>query len=260
MALVRLQKYLSQAGACSRRSGEAHILAGRVRVNGKVTTVLGTRIDPAEDRVELDGNLVRAVRTSVYIALHKPVDYVTSCRHAGHKVVVDLIDLPERIYPIGRLDKDSTGLLLLTNDGRLHHRLLHPSFDHEKVYEVGVDRLITDGALQRMAKGMPLMGSRTRPAKVKRLSARRFQIILQEGRNRQIRRMARKLGYRVTTLKRTRLANIQLGDLPPGAWRHLTRRERDQLLGCLEQAKRTDPMDKRSAIRIRKSKAHPPSE
>jgi pseudouridine synthase len=237
MPQVRLQKYLSDAGVCSRRQGEAHILAGRVRVNGTVTTVLGTKIDPAKDRVDLDGRAVEPAGSSLYIALHKPKDYVTSCRQTGEKVVVELIDLPERIYPIGRLDKDSTGLLLLTNDGRLHHRLSHPSFDHEKVYEVTVDRAITDGALLRMAKGMPILGSRTRPAYVRRLSGFRFQITLQEGRNRQIRRMARKMGYRVTALKRTRMANILLGDLAPGAWRYLTRGEREKLLSYLEKGK-----------------------
>jgi pseudouridine synthase len=253
MPLVRLQKYLSDAGACSRRLGEAHILAGRVRVNGTVITVLGTKIDPAKDRVELDGRAVETVGSNLYIALHKPKDYVTSCRQAGQKVVVDLIDLPERIYPIGRLDKDSTGLLLLTNDGRLHHRLSHPSFDHEKVYEVTVDRAITDGALQRMAKGMPIMGSRTRPADIRRLSGFRFQITLQEGRNRQIRRMARKMGYRVTALKRTRMSDIQLGDLAPGAWRHLTRGEREKLLSYLEKGKSLGP-------RKQKSETNPKSE
>jgi pseudouridine synthase len=234
MPLIRLQKYLSEAGVCSRRQGEQHILAGRVRVNGEVVAVLGTKIDATRDRVELDGREISADQQHVYIALHKPEGVVTSCRHAGEKVVVDLIDLPQRIYPIGRLDKDSTGLLLLTNDGRLHHRLSHPSFDHEKAYEVAVDRMITEAALKQMAKGMPLGGTRTRPAQVKRLSGRRFQIVLQEGRNRQIRRMLRKLGYQVVTLKRTRMAHIQLGNLAPGAWRHLTRREMEGLLKDIE--------------------------
>lgn len=235
MSLIRLQKYLSEAGVCSRRQGERHIQSGRVRINGEVVTTLGTKIDPQQDRVEVDGRVVESGRSAVYIALHKPRGVVTSCRHAGEKVVVDLIDLSERIYPIGRLDKDSTGLLLLTNDGRLHHRLSHPSFNHEKVYEVGVDRVITDGALKRMAKGMPLGDTRTRPAKVKRLSGRRFRIVLQEGRNRQIRRMLRKLGYQVSTLKRIRMANIRLGNLQPGAWRYLTRAERERLLKNINQ-------------------------
>ena len=234
MTEMRLQKWLSSAGVCSRRQGESYIQAGRVRVNGRVVTTPGTKIDPQKDRVQVDGHLLIASDERIYVALHKPKGYVTSCRHAGQAVVIDLIELPQRIYPIGRLDKDSTGLLLLTNDGRLHHRLAHPSFDHEKEYEVTVDRPILDGALQRLAQGMPLMGTKTRPAQVKRLSGRRFRIILQEGRNRQIRRMVRQVGRRVVKLKRLRVAHIRLGNLPVGAWRHLSESEKRKLLLGLE--------------------------
>lgn len=231
---MRLQKWLSTAGICSRRQGERLILAGRVRVNGRVVTRLGTTIDPDHDSIEVDGNPVGKIPPAIYIALHKPKGYVTSCRHRDDKVVLDLVDLPDRLYPVGRLDKDSTGLLILTNDGRLHHQLSHPSFDHEKEYEVAVDRMISDGALKRMAAGMPVLGTRTRPAKIKRLSDRRFRIVLQEGRNRQIRRMVRKLGYRVVGLKRVRMATVQLGGLPAGAWRHLTKAEQKRLLKGLK--------------------------
>ncbi len=225
MALVRLQKFLSAAGVCSRRKGEALIAAGRVRVNGQVVTVLGTKIDPATDRVEVDGRPVVDRARRVYLALNKPEGVVTSCEQTGAPVVLDLIDLEERVYPIGRLDKDSTGLVLLTNDGPLHHRLLHPSFDHEKEYDVTVARPIPEGALRRLAQGMPLMGTRTRPARVTRLSASRFKIVLQEGKNRQIRRMVRKVGHSVVRLHRIRVAGIRLGDLKPGQWRHLTTEE-----------------------------------
>ena len=170
--------------------------------------------------------------------MNKPKGYVTSCSHAGELVVMDLIDLSQRLYPVGRLDKDSTGLLLLTNDGRLHHRLSHPSFDHEKEYEVTVDRPILDNALHQLADGMPLMGSKTRPAGVQRLTGRRFKMVLQEGRNRQIRRMVRKMGYRVVRLKRIRVANIRLGNLPIGAYRYLTAREQKTLLQGLETTSR----------------------
>ncbi len=236
MPQVRLQKWLSMAGVCSRRQGEAYIAAGRVRVNGQVVTHLGTTIDPAADRVAFDGQPVEVNRKHVYIMLHKPTGYVTSCRHAGEPVVVDLVDIGERIYPVGRLDKDSSGLLLLTNDGRLHHRLAHPSFEHEKEYEVRMDRPISDLALKRMANGVPLQGVKTLPARVRRLSASRFRIVLREGRNRQIRRMARKLGYQVIELKRIRMANIRMGDLPQGAWRFLTAAEKKTLLKDLEPA------------------------
>jgi len=159
---------------------------------------------------------------------------VTSCDHPGEKIVLDLVDIPERIYPVGRLDKDSTGLLLLTNDGRLHHRLSHPSFDHEKEYEVTVVAShITDGALRRLEKGLPVMGTKTRPAKVKRLSSKRFRIILKEGRNRQIRRMVGKVGGRVIGLKRVRISNIKLSKLSEGSWRYLGEKEKEGLLETL---------------------------
>lgn len=235
MSEVRLQKYLSQAGVCSRRKGETYIVAGRVRVNGKVTTALGTKINPAKDRIEVDGKPVKVVDKRTYIALNKPKGYVTSCQHAGERVVVDLIDLPQRLFPIGRLDKDSIGLLLLTDDGRIHHQLSHPGFDHEKEYEVTLQMPIKDGALQQMANGIFLKGRKTRPAQVRRMSGRRFRIVLQEGRNRQIRRMVRHLGHQVAKLKRIRVANIRLGNLPPGGWRHLSAAEKKVLLRGLDR-------------------------
>jgi 23S rRNA pseudouridine2605 synthase/23S rRNA pseudouridine2604 synthase len=240
-APIRLQKYLSAAGVCSRRQGEAMISAGRVSVNGQVVTRLGTKVAPGRDRIEVDGRPVRAEVAPVYIALNKPAGYVTSCRQPKDRIVLDLVDIGERVYPVGRLDKESTGLLLLTNDGRLHHRLSHPSFDHEKEYEVTVDRPISDDQLAKMASGMPVLGSRTRPAQVRRLSKRRFRIVLKEGRNRQIRRMARKLGHRVVHLKRIRVADIRLGRLARGQWRHLTNREKKALLSGFNSASGSTP-------------------
>jgi len=230
---MRLQKFLSAAGVCSRRTGEAYIKAGRVAVNGQIVVELGTKVDPAADIVQVDGQPVQSTQPLIYIALNKPKDYVTSCRHPGEKIVLDLVDIPGRVYPIGRLDKDSTGLLLLTNDGRLHHTLSHPSFDHEKEYDVTVTRPISDGALRKMAAGLPMMETQTRPARVRRISARRFRIVLQEGKNRQVRRMVRKVGNQVAALKRIRVANIKLGRLTPGAWRYLSEREKRELLKIL---------------------------
>lgn len=225
MSLMRLQKYLSAAGFCSRRKGEEIIQAGRVGVNGRVVTRLGTKVDPDKDRVTVDGNPLQMKTALIYIALNKPPGYVTSCEQDNDRIVMDLVDIPERVYPVGRLDKDSCGLLLLTNDGRIHHRLSHPSFDHEKEYEVSVAEPIPAGALKSMAKGLPMMGTKTRPAEIKRMSARRFRIVLQEGKNRQIRRMVRKVGGRVVALKRIRIANIRIGRLPQGKWRHLSETE-----------------------------------
>jgi len=222
---MRLQKFLSASGICSRRQGETYILDGRVQVNGRVVNTLGTQVDPEADTVAVDGRPVALVDEKVYIALNKPRGYVTSCDHPGERIVLDLVDIPQRIYPVGRLDKDSTGLLLLTNDGRLHHRLSHPSFDHEKEYDVTVDRPVSDNALARMAGGMHVKGRRTRPARVRRLSRHRFRIVLQEGRNRQIRRMVKQLGLRVRELKRVRMAGIRMDRLASGTSRHLTASE-----------------------------------
>ena len=230
MSEVRLQKFLSAAGVCSRRKGEELIVAGKVAVNGETILELGTKIDPGQDLVEVDGKAIQSTHALIYIALNKPKDYVTSCSHPGEKVVVDLIDISERIYPVGRLDKDSTGLLLLTNDGRIHHRLSHPSFDHEKEYDVTVARPISDGALKKMRGGLPLMGAKTRPARITRISPKRFRIVLQEGKNRQIRRMVRKVGNDVTRLQRRRFASIKLGNLRPGKWRYLSPSEKESLL------------------------------
>ena len=222
---MRLQKFLSKAGICSRRKGEEYIKAGFIRVNNIVVTELGTKIDPIKDRVEFKGQSVLPKSDLVYIALNKPKGYVTSCSQPGEKIVLDLIHISQRVYPIGRLDKDSTGLLILTDDGDLHHRLLHPSFDHEKEYDVTVSKPITDGALASIADGMPMMGTKTRPAKITRISSRRFRIVLKEGKNRQIRRMVRKVGNHVIRLNRLRISKIRLKGLEAGAWRYLTEKE-----------------------------------
>jgi 23S rRNA pseudouridine2605 synthase/23S rRNA pseudouridine2604 synthase len=222
MKSVRLQKFLSMAGFCSRRKGETYITQGRVKVNDRIVTELGTKIDPAVDRVEVDGQLLQQHEERTYIALNKPKGYITSCEQQDEPIVIDLLDIPQRVYPVGRLDKDSNGLLLLTNDGEMHHRLLHPSFDHEKEYIVTTALPMPAEALAAMRRGMFIQGRKTRPARVKRLSRHQFMIQLKEGRNRQIRRMVRKLRNHVTRLKRIRVAGVRLGDLPEGSWRHLS--------------------------------------
>ena len=234
MTSMRLQKYLSTAGVCSRRQGEKYMLEGRIRVNGKRVTELGTRVDPKTDQIEVDGKAVALNQKTLYIALNKPKGYIASCKQQKDKTVLDLINIPQRIYPIGRLDKDSTGLLILTNDGGVHHRLLHPSFDHEKEYEVTVERDITNGALKKMESGIILMGKKTRPAIIKRIAPNRFRIILKEGKNRQIRRMVRKVGSTVVDLKRIRFSNITLSGINDGQWRFLTETEEKDILQSLE--------------------------
>ncbi len=230
MPLVRLQKFLSTAGVCSRRQGESYIKNGLVKVNGRVVTELGTKIDSDTDQVMVDGRIVKVDMEPVYVALNKPRGYVTSCKQENEKIILDLIDIPQRVYPVGRLDKDSTGLIILTNDGTLHHRLSHPSFDHEKEYDVVVANPITDGALRKLEDGLPMMGTKTRPAEIKRISSRRFRIVLKEGKNRQIRRMVRKVGNRIAQLKRIRVSNVRLGKLPEGGWRYLKEKEKEALI------------------------------
>ncbi|MDH5527764.1 MAG: rRNA pseudouridine synthase [Nitrospirota bacterium] len=219
---MRLNKWIASQGIASRREADRLIADGRVRVNGVPVTELGVKVDPATDTVEVD----TGGRSHVYVALHKPRGYVTAVNPAPGepKVVTQLVDIPG-LFPVGRLDKDSSGLLLLTNDGTLTTALNHPERHKEKEYDVTVDRPIPDGALQRLADGMPLMGERTRPATVTRLAPDRFTIVLTEGKNRQVRRMCRKVGHEVKTLVRVRIDGVKLDTLPVGEWRNLTAEE-----------------------------------
>ena len=231
--MVRLQKFLSSAGVCSRRQGEEYIKKGYVKVNGEVVIELGTKVDPTRDRIEIDRELIKEAQNRVYIVLNKPEGYVTSCKQPEDKIVLDLIDIPERIFPVGRLDKASTGLLILTNDGLLHHRISHPSYDHEKEYEVVLAKPIPNGALKKMEQGLPMMSTKTRSAKIEKISPTRFRIVLREGKNKQIRRMVRKVGNRVIRLKRIRISNIRLATLAEGQWRYLTEKEKKGLINML---------------------------
>jgi len=228
---MRLQKYLAHAGLCSRRKAETYILNGQITVNHQVVTELGTKIDPENDRIAFNDKPIILTQDSakIYIALNKPEGYVTSCSQQKSKIILDLIDIDERVYPVGRLDKESKGLLLLTNDGDLHNKLSHPSFNHEKEYVVTTVHPISDTALKDMAKGIVIDSVKTRKAKVTRLSSNAFKIILKQGRNRQIRKMVGKTKNRVDSLKRIRIVNIRLGKLKEGHWRYLTPEEIKQL-------------------------------
>ncbi|OGR27732.1 MAG: pseudouridine synthase [Desulfobacterales bacterium RIFOXYA12_FULL_46_15] len=228
---MRLQKYLAHAGLCSRRKAEEYISNGRIKVNGKTISELGSKIDPIMDSVAFDGKpvIIKQEHSKIYLALNKPEGYVTSCSQTKTKIVMDLIDMNERVYPVGRLDKDSKGLILLTNDGDLHNKLSHPSFDHEKEYIVTTVLPVSDIALKDMAGGMSIDGIKTRKAIVKRISSNQFRIVLKEGRNRQIRKMVQKTGNTVDTLLRIRIANISLGNLKEGTWRYLTHAEIQKL-------------------------------
>jgi pseudouridine synthase len=220
---VRLNKRIAQMGLASRREADRLIAEGRVRVNGEVVTEMGRKVDPERDAVEVDTGGLKA-RT--YVALHKPAGYVSLAKPLPDEpnVVTALVDIPG-LFPVGRLDRDTTGLILLTDDGTLVTALNHPGAAKEKEYDVTLDRPVPDGVLGHLAAGVPMMGTRTRPAKVRRTGPNRFRLVLTEGRNRQVRRMCRKVGFAVTALKRVRIDCVALQDLPEGRWRHLTSEE-----------------------------------
>lgn len=227
MTSTSLNKFIAATGICSRREADRWIEAGRVAINGSVARK-GNRVE-AGDRVTLDGQPLGQPPKPVYIALHKPPGITSTTDQRDPDNIIDFVGHPQRIFPIGRLDKASTGLILLTNDGDIVNEILRAENHHEKEYIVKVDRPITTDFLRRMREGVPILGTVTKRCEVERMSGRVFRIILTQGLNRQIRRMCEMLGYRVVTLKRVRIMSIQLGDLAVGNWRELTTEELDRL-------------------------------
>jgi 23S rRNA pseudouridine2604 synthase len=227
---VRLNKYLSDSGACSRRQADTLIAEGRVTVNGTRAKV-GMQVAEGDD-VRLDGDRVGRARKKtkpVYIALNKPVGITcTTERHVAGNIIA-FVNHSERIFPIGRLDKDSEGLILLTNDGDVVNEVLRAEHQHEKEYVVAVDRPITPEFVERMAAGVRLSDATTKPCKVKSIGPKTFRIILTQGLNRQIRRMCEALGFTVEALQRVRIMHIHLGELPLGRWRQLSPPEIERL-------------------------------
>ncbi|MFK7756669.1 MAG: pseudouridine synthase [Flavobacteriales bacterium] len=222
---VRINKFLTQIGYCSRRAADKLIDAGRVTINGSVPE-LGTKISK-EDLVEVDGEVVSQPKPkkNVYIAFNKPVGIVcTTDTSVEPDNIIDYIGYPERIFPIGRLDKPSEGLIFLTNDGDIVNKILRARNNHEKEYIVTVNRAIDQDFIRTLSNGVPILDQVTRKCKVEQLGERKFRIILTQGLNRQIRRMVDYTGLRVKTLKRVRIMNVKL-DMPVGKWRHLTEEE-----------------------------------
>ena len=217
---MRLNKYISETGVCSRREADKWIEAGRVTLNGQPAT-LGTQV-AVGDEVRIDGDSIGVKKKQVYIALNKPVGIICTTESHIEDNIIDHVGFPERIFPVGRLDRDSEGLILLTNNGDIVNEILRSENDHEKEYLVTVDRPITDLSLSMLAAGVKIMGELTKPSKVARVDAQSFRIILTQGLNRQIRRMCSALGYKARRLQRLRIMNIHLGSLRPGEWRHLT--------------------------------------
>jgi 23S rRNA pseudouridine2604 synthase len=229
---MRINKYISETGICSRREADKWIDAKRVTINGK-TAELGSTVDHGDD-VRVDGRPIGEKKKHVYIALNKPVGVTSTTETHIKGNIVDFVNHPERIFPIGRLDKDSEGLILMTNDGDIVNQILRAENNHDKEYIVTVNRPITPMFLQGMASGVKILGTVTKPCILDKMGDRVFRIILTQGLNRQIRRMCEAFGYQVTRLQRVRIMNIQLDGLPVGRWRDLTGQEMHDLMATLQ--------------------------
>ena len=243
---MRLNKFLSDAGVCSRREADRWAEAGRVLVDGEVARP-GCQVGPGS-QVLVDGRPVEPEQEKVLLAVYKPRGIVcTTARHAGEKNIVDLVAYPKRLYPVGRLDKESEGLILMTNMGELMDQILRSRNGHEKESLVQIDRPVTLEFLEKMRGGVPILDTVTRPCTVEKTGPDRFRIVLTQGLNRQIRRMCEALGCRVVSLKRVRVVNLTLGDLKPGEYREVLGEERQALLAALHTgAGRTAPQKKAS--------------
>tara|TARA_B110000967_G_C18886873_1_gene564572 strand:+ start:1849 stop:2760 length:912 start_codon:yes stop_codon:yes gene_type:complete len=235
---TNLNKYISSSGMCSRREAEKYIKEGRVTINGKPTQ-LGNRVGK-KDMVRLDGRDVIPKDVTVYIALNKPVGIVSTTDDREPDNIIKHINYPERLFPIGRLDKPSEGLIFLTNDGDIVNKILRAGNNHEKEYFVSVDKVITDNFLQKMGNGIPILGTVTQKCLVEKVSAKIFKIILTQGLNRQIRRMCEYLDYEVIKLKRTRIMNVDLGYLQTGDWRELTEEEMKEINTMISSSSKTE--------------------
>ena len=233
---MRLNRYISDAGHCSRREADRLITEGRVRINGKVA-VLGQKVMPG-DKVTVNGRPIENGAPKKYLLLYKPRGIVCTADTREKYNIVDYLGYPERVYPVGRLDKDSEGIIIMTSDGDIVNRLLRAAGGHEKEYQVTVDKPVTEDFAKRMSAGVPILDRVTLPCKVKRTGKYSFDIVLIQGLNRQIRRMCEYFGYNVTQLKRVRIMNIEIGDMQPGDWRELTRNELDTLMRTLEEKER----------------------
>ena len=236
--LKRLNKFIGETGFCSRSEADKYIEEGRVTING-VVPELGTKVGP-DDEVRIDGKLIREKREKpIYLAFNKPVGIECTTNLEVRNNIVDYINYPTRIFPIGRLDKASEGLIFMTNDGDIVNKILRARNNHEKEYTVTVNKLITDRFIERMANGVPILDTVTRKCKVEKISSTTFKIILTQGLNRQIRRMCEYLGYEVTALKRIRIINISL-DVPVGRYRDLTDAEIKELNALIEPSSKTE--------------------
>ncbi|RSC92669.1 23S rRNA pseudouridine(2604) synthase RluF [Tenacibaculum singaporense] len=239
---INLNKYISSTGICSRREAERFITEGRVTINGKPTQ-LGNRVHEG-DVVKIDGKPLKAKPKTIYIALNKPVGIVCTTDSKERKNIVKFVGHPQRLFPIGRLDKPSEGLIFLTNDGDIVNKILRAGNNHEKEYIVTVNKPINERFVKRMSDGIPILGTVTKKCKVERVNDTVFKITLVQGLNRQIRRMCEYLGYEVTKLKRTRIMNVTLGNLKVGEWRELSSKEMDEINKLVSSSSKTEEASK----------------
>lgn len=239
---VRLNKFISESGYTSRREADKLIEQGKVKVNGEVA-IMGVKVKKG-DRVEVQGKLISQEEKLVYIALNKPVGITCTTEHKVKGNIVDFVNHEKRIFPIGRLDKDSQGLIFLTNDGDIVNKILRAGNNHDKEYVVTVDKPITDSFIDGMANGVPILGCVTKKCTVRKEGKKVFRIILTQGLNRQIRRMCEFFGYKVVKLERVRIMNIKLGNLPIGKWRSITENELRELDKLIKSSKKTEEASK----------------
>ncbi len=228
MAKLRIHKYLAQCGIASRRAAELLVADGLVCVNRRLANI-GDSIDTETDEITIEGQLISQKATKTYIMLNKPRGYISSCSRSQGAAIPDLVKITERVYPVGRLDKESEGLVLLTDDGDLANKLTHPRYGCEKEYEVFLHDEVINADLDKLKDGIKLDDGMTKPCKIKRLGDRHVRIIISEGKNRQIRRMFQAVGKKVVRLRRVRIKGLLLGELKEGAWRPLTKNEVESL-------------------------------
>lgn len=252
---INLNKFISSTGICSRREAEKYITEGRVTINGKPTK-LGNRVFP-NDEVKIDGKALKPKPKTLYIALNKPFGIVSTTDSKERKNIIRFINHPQRLFPIGRLDKPSEGLIFLTNDGDIVNKILRAGNNHEKEYVVTVNKQIDDRFIEKMSNGIPILGTVTKKCKTEKINDVTFKIILTQGLNRQIRRMCEYLGFEVKKLKRTRIMNVSLGNLKSGDWRELTSKEIDTINKLVTSSSKTEEasLDTSKRFRSRKRKS-----
>ena len=233
---IRLQKFLAEAGIASRRKSEELITQGKIMLNGKIVTELGTKVNPVEDKIIYNGKEVKIKDEHVYILLNKPIGYVTTVKDQFQRdSVLDLVKVKQRLVPVGRLDMYTSGALILTNDGDFVYKVTHPKHEIEKTYTVTIKDLIKEDEVEILKNGVEIDGYKTKPAKVKILKTdeeknfSRLEIVIHEGKNRQIRKMCEAIGHKVLALHRSKIAGIGVKDIPLGKWRYLTKQEIEKI-------------------------------